>query len=270
MVYRVIAIVTAVLVAAAVVAGLLTRTVFGPGAPGLGSWVAVFLLVDAVLLVGMLERRTPLFGRIVWRGRTDKPRVALSFDDGPTEPYTSQLLAVLREHGVRATFFMLGVNVDRHPDTVRRLVADGHEIGNHTYTHAVLPLRGPRAIRRSIRLGSDAIERAAGARPRLFRAPHGFRNPWVDPVARDEGCEPVAWTLGVFDTASPGATVIRDRVARGLSNGCIVLLHDGRGTDPQADASQVVAALPGIITDARARGFRFSTVGELMADLRRP
>ena len=269
MVYRVIATVTAALVAAAMAVGLLTRAVAGPGAPGLGVWIAVFLLIDLVLLIAMLERRAPLFGRIVWRGRTDEPRVALSFDDGPNEPYTSRILDVLRDHGVKATFFMLGANVDRHPGTVRRLVGEGHEIGGHTYDHGVLPLRGPGAIRTAIRRGADAIERAAGVRPRLFRAPHGFRNPWVDRIARAEGCEPVAWTRGVFDTARPGADVIRARAAAGLSNGCIVLLHDGRGLEPHADASQVVDALAGIITDARARGFRFATVGEMMADLER-
>jgi len=270
MVYRVIAVVSAALLATAVAVGWLVRALAGPGAPGLGIWIAAALLIDGVLLVGMLERRAPLFGRIVWRGRANERRIALSFDDGPNEPVTSQLLDVLREHDVHATFFMLGANVDRHPGTVRRLIADGHEVGNHTYDHGVLPLRGPEAIRQAIRRGGDAIERASGVRPRLFRAPHGFRNPWVDRVARDEGCEPVAWTLGVFDTARPGAEVIRARVSEGLSNGCIVLLHDGRGTNPGADASQVVDALPGIIADARASGFSFATVGELMAGLRRP
>ena len=270
MVYRVMVLVTAVLVAAAVAAGLLTRALAGPGAPGLGLWIGAFLVVDVVLLVAMLERRAPLFGRIVWRGRPDEPRVALSFDDGPTEPHTSQILAVLRDHGVKATFFMLGANVDRHPGTVRRLIADGHEVGNHTYDHGVLPLKGPRAIRRAIRQGNDAVARAAGVRPALFRPPHGFRNPWVDRIARNEGCEPVAWTLGVFDTACPGSEVIRARVAAGLANGGIILLHDGRGAEPDADASQVVEALPGIIADAQARGMSFATVGQLMAGLRRP
>jgi peptidoglycan/xylan/chitin deacetylase (PgdA/CDA1 family) len=79
----------------------------------------------------------------------------------------------------------------------------------------------------------------------------------------------VAWTIGVFDTAKLGADAIRERVRAGLSNGCILLLHDRRGTEPGADASQLVAALPGIIADVRARGFGFATVGELMAGRRR-
>lgn len=268
MVYRVIALVTAACLVAAVAAHALARALAGPGAPGLAAWIAAMLIVDAVVLYAMLDRRAPLFDRIVWRGRADDPHIALSFDDGPNEPCTSQILDVLRAHGVTATFFLLGANVDRHPGAVRRLVADGHELGSHTYDHGVLPLKGPRAIRRAIRQGNDAIVRAAGVRPALFRAPHGFRNPWVNRIARDEGCEPVAWTLGVFDTAKPGADVIRERVRAGLTNGCILLLHDGRGTEPGADSSQVVAALPGIIADVRARGFGFATVGGLMAGLR--
>lgn len=268
MVYRVVALVTAACLVAAVAAHALARALAGPAAPGLQIWVAALLVADAVVLYAMLERRAPVFGRVVFRGRADDPRIALSFDDGPNEPCTSQILDVLRAHGVRATFFLLGANVDRHPGAVRRLVADGHELGSHTYDHGVLPLKGPRAIRRAIRQGNDAIVRAAGVRPALFRAPHGFRNPWVDRIARDEGCEPVAWTLGVFDTAKPGAHVLRERVRVGLSNGCILLLHDGRGTAPGADASQLVAALPGIIADVRARGFGFATVGGLMDGLR--
>jgi peptidoglycan-N-acetylglucosamine deacetylase len=269
MVYRVITVVTAALLAAAVAVGWLVRALAGPGAPGFGTWIAAFLALDVVLLVAMLERRAPIFGRLVCRGRSDDARIALSFDDGPNEPYTSQILDVLRAHDIKATFFLLGANADRHPDAVRRLVSEGHEIGSHTYDHGVLPLKGPRAIRRAIRRGNDAIARAAGVRPALFRAPHGFRNPWVDRIARAEGCEPVAWSLGVFDTARPGADAIRARVGAGLSNGCIVLLHDGRGTESHADASQLVDALPGILTDARARGFRFATVGALTAGLRR-
>jgi len=269
MVYRVIALVTAACLVAAVAAHALARALAGPGAPGLQVWVGALLIADAVVLYAMLERRAPVFGRLVSRGRADDPRFALSFDDGPNEPCTSQILDVLRADGVTATFFLLGENVDRHPDAVRRLVADGHELGSYTYDHGELPLKGPRAIRRAIRQGNDAIVRAAGLPPALFRAPHGFRNSWVDRIARDEGCEPVAWTIGVFDTAKLGADAIRERVRAGLSNGCILLLHDRRGTEPGADASQLVAALPGIIADVRARGFGFATVGELMAGRRR-
>jgi peptidoglycan/xylan/chitin deacetylase (PgdA/CDA1 family) len=263
MIYRVIALVTLAHVAAAIVVGGIARALSLATVFGMGRWIAAFLVVDAIVLYAMLERRAPVFGRILWRGAASRAVVSLTFDDGPNEPYTSRVLDVLRHANVKATFFLLGANAERYPEAVRRIVADGHELGNHTLDHAVLPLRGPRDIRSTIRSTSEVIEKICGVRPRLFRAPHGWRNPWVDRIAREEGCETVAWSLGVYDTNRPGAEVIRQRVVDGLGNGCIILLHDGRGLEPHADASQVVDALPGIIEEARRRGYLFATVSQL-------
>ncbi|MCX6538694.1 MAG: polysaccharide deacetylase family protein [Acidobacteria bacterium] len=265
MIYRVIGLVTLAHVGAALVVSRLARAFSLFPVCGVGRWIAAFLVVDAVVLYAMLERRAPVFGRIWWQGPAHRAVVSLTFDDGPNEPYTSRVLDVLRQANVKATFFLLGTNAERYPEAVRRIVADGHELGNHTVDHAVLPLRGPGHIRSTIRAASDIIEKICGVRPRLFRAPHGWRNPWVDSIARQEGCEPVAWTLGVYDTDRPGADAIRQRVVDRLANGCIILLHDGRGSEWHADASQVIDALPGIIDEAHRRGYLFATVGQLIA-----
>ena len=266
MIYRILALVTLVHLCAALVVNRVARAWSIFPVFGVGRWVAVFLVVDAVVLYAMLERRAPIFGRIWWRGSAQHAVVSLTFDDGPNEPYTSRVLDVLRHANVKATFFLLGANAERYPDAVRRIVADGHEIGNHTVDHGVLPLRGPRHIRSTIRATSDAIERICGVRPRWFRAPHGWRNPWVDSIAREEGCQPVAWSLGVYDSDRPGADVIRQRVLDGLVNGCIILVHDGRGLDQHADVSQIVEALPGIIEETRRRGYAFATLSQLAAE----
>jgi peptidoglycan/xylan/chitin deacetylase (PgdA/CDA1 family) len=212
----------------------------------------------------MLERRAPMFGRVFWKGSADDRSVALTFDDGPTEPYTSRILDILRDKGVKATFFVLGRRAESLPAIVDREVAEGHEVGNHGYDHSVLPLRGPSFTRDQIERTSAIVERAGGRRPTLFRASHGWRNPWVNREAAAAGCETVGWTLGVWDTDRPGADVIRERTRRGVEPGCILLLHDGRGLEPGADASQVVEALPQIIDDLRADGYRFATVSEMM------
>jgi peptidoglycan-N-acetylglucosamine deacetylase len=222
------------------------------------------LLLAAVALFAMLERRAPLFGRVFWHGSTGQPLIALTFDDGPTPRDTRLILDVLRAEGVPATFFVIGSRVERWPDIVAREVAEGHEIGNHGFDHRVLPLRGPAFIRDQVRRTSDAIERASGRRPAVFRASHGWRNPWVNREAARAGCATVGWTLGVWDTDRPGADVIRRRVLAGVAPGCVLLLHDGRGMDEDADASQVVEALPGIVRALKAKGFRFVTVSELM------
>jgi peptidoglycan/xylan/chitin deacetylase (PgdA/CDA1 family) len=165
---------------------------------------------------------------------------------------------------VRATFFVVGQNAEKYPNAIQRMAAEGHETGNHTYSHEVLPLKPPKVIRDEIRQTSSVIERVTGRRPALFRAPHGWRNPWVNRTARASGCTPVAWTLGVWDTDRPGAGVIVQRAVGGARNGCILLLHDGRGLEEGADSSQLIEALPRILDDLKRRGYRFVTVSEML------
>lgn len=229
-------------------------------------WIWIGVALDALLLYAIFERRAPVFGRIVSRGRPRSPAIAITFDDGPTEPYTSQILDVLRQFGARATFFVLGARAQQAPALVRRAAQEGHEIGNHTWDHAALPLRTPSAMRVTIRRTSDLVDNITGVRPRVFRAPFGWRNPWLDSAARREGCEPIAWTVGVYDTDRPGVEAIVSRAIEGFVDGSIILLHDGRSFDPEPDASQVVDALPLILREAQQRGFRLLTVSELLAE----
>jgi peptidoglycan/xylan/chitin deacetylase (PgdA/CDA1 family) len=234
--------------------------------PATHVWIWIGIAFDALFIYAVFDRRAPIFGRIISRGRPRAPAIAITFDDGPTEPYTSQILDVLRRFGARATFFVLGARAQEAPEPLRRAAREGHEIGNHTWDHAALPLRTPGALRMTIRRTSDVVENITGTRPRVFRAPFGWRNPWLDGAARREGCEPIAWTVGVYDTARPGADAIVSRAVEGFVDGSILLLHDGRSLDPNPDASQVVDALPRILREAQRRGFRLLTVSELLAE----
>ena len=229
-------------------------------------WIWIGVVLDALLLYAVFERRAPLFGRIVSRGRPRSPAIAITFDDGPAEPHhvadTRRAAAVRREGDI----FVLGARVQQAPDVVRRAAREGHEIGNHTWDHAALPLRTPSAMRVTIRRTSDAVDNITGERPRVFRAPFGWRNPWLDSAARREGCEPIAWTVGVCDTDRPGVDAIVRRAIEGFVDGSIILLHDGRSFDPEPDASQVVEALPHILREAQQRGFRLLTVSQLLAE----
>jgi peptidoglycan/xylan/chitin deacetylase (PgdA/CDA1 family) len=227
------------------------------------------LALEALLLTGIFERRAPIFGRVFWRGPRGLRAVSLTFDDGPNEPYTSRVLDILKRLGVKATFFLIGENVETCPDAARRAAAEGHELGNHGWDHGVLPLETPGRIRDQIARTNDAIRNATGARPVLFRASHGWRNPWVNGAAKGAGCRPVAWTLGVWDTDRPGAREIVRRTLRGLERGSVILLHDGRGTERGADSSQLVEALPDIVEGARAAGYRFLTLSEMIEETNR-
>jgi peptidoglycan-N-acetylglucosamine deacetylase len=266
-IWRVIGIVT--LVAAGLAEVIVRASALVPGVADASRPViyGLMMALDAVVLIAMLERRAPLFGRVFWRGPDDERRLAaITFDDGPNEVHTPRILDILRDKDVKGTFFVIGRHVERLPGIVERAASEGHEIGNHGYDHRVLPLRGPQFTRDQIGRAAVAIEAACDRRPALFRAPHGWRNPWVNREARRAACRTVAWTLGVWDTDRPGRAEIERRAARGLAPGCVLLLHDGRGMDTAADASQVVEALPSLIDTFRKNGYRLVTLSELIGE----
>ena len=214
----------------------------------------------AVAAHGALHRNSPVFGRVIGRLSTADRHIALTFDDGPNPEATPRILDTLREHGVLATFFVLGRHVDRWPSLARRIVREGHTLANHGYHHRRLHAHGPAYTRLDLRLGTQAILDATGERPRHFRAPHGFRNPWVNGVARELDQRLVGWTLGVWDTDRPGADVIATRVRDGARPGAIILLHDGDAYDAEGDRLQTAEALPLIIGHLRTAGFQFASL----------
>lgn len=209
---------------------------------------------------GTFHRNSALFGGVLGALPTHAREVALTFDDGPNPCATPHILDTLTREQVSATFFVLGRHAERWPELVDRAAREGHQLGNHGYFHRKLHTHGPAYVRRDLQLGTAAIERAAGARPRFFRAPHGFRNPWVTPIARSLGQRTVGWSLGVWDSARPGVDEIVRRTLDGIRPGGILLLHDGDGYDPDGDRMQTAHALPLIIGALRGQGYRFRTL----------
>ena len=209
---------------------------------------------------GAFHRNSPLFGPTLGRIPSDRKVVALTFDDGPNPDATPLILQTLREKGVRATFFVLGSHAERWPELVRRISAEGHQLGNHGYFHRKLQFKSPFYVSRDIRLGIRAIKRAGAPAPRLFRAPHGFRSPWTTPIASSYGERTVGWSLGVWDSDRPGADEIVRRTMEGVEPGSIILLHDGDGYNPDGDRMQTAAALPTIIDRLKEQGYEFATL----------
>ena len=209
---------------------------------------------------GAWHRNSSVFGPVLTRLPGDEPVVSITFDDGPNPRATPRILEVLRREGVRATFFVLGRHAERWPELVRRAALDGHQLGNHGYFHRKLHRRSPGYVRDDLTRGTEQIVRASGVRPRHFRAPHGFRSPWVTPIAASLGQRTVGWSLGVWDSERPGAGVIAERTLAGMHAGSILLLHDGDGYDPDGDRLQTAEALPAILDGLRGRGFRFTTL----------
>jgi peptidoglycan/xylan/chitin deacetylase (PgdA/CDA1 family) len=218
----------------------------------------------ALLAHGALVPNSPLFGPVVGRGPRQRV-LYLTFDDGPN-PYTTEpIVRFLQREQVPATFFMVGRHVEQFPRVARLVAHAGFGVGNHTHTHTRLALAGPARTAWEVATAHAVIMQATGVTPRHFRAPHGYRNPFLRRILAGRGYQVFGWTLGVWDTARPGSAVIRRRVAEGISPGAILLLHDGDGTNPRGDRGQTAAALPDILADCRAMGYQFASLDGLSA-----
>lgn len=199
----------------------------------------------------------------VRRGTAGRGIVALTFDDGPHPEITTRVLDALAAAGARATFFMVGENALRHPDLVRRTVAEGHALGVHTLSHRHAWITTPSWLRREMTLGADAIRTAAqGASPLWFRPPWGAFNAETRRAAARLGLRIALWSCDAGDWL-PGATsaAIAARVGRGLSDGAIIDLHDG-GRTPRG-CMAMADALPAILTEIRAAGLQAVHLGEM-------
>jgi polysaccharide deacetylase family sporulation protein PdaB len=232
----------------------------------LGLWTAVLgILIGFFLTLSAVLPGNQVFGRVVVEGTTEHKLVALTFDDGPYPPYTSQILDILKEYEVPATFFLIGKNAEKHPELVRRIANEGHQVGNHTYSHIDL-LKVERAeMVREIEKAGRVIAAITGEAPRVVRPPHGFRDPAVLEVMRKRGMKVVEWSVMSRDWTNPGVDVIVERTVSKVRNGSVILLHDGDGIARAASRAQTVEATRHIIRELLAKGFTFVPVNEILA-----
>jgi len=188
----------------------------------------------------------------------------LTFDDGPNIAFTSQLLRILSNYGVKATFFLVGENIMRAPDMVKRILEEGHSIGNHSFNHSTLILRGKRYIITQVEKCEDIIISTGGKKPYLFRFPHGFRDFRSIRIVRGLGYKIVSWSVMPMDWLSIDAEKIERYVISNTSDGDIILLHDGYEVKPAPDRSQMMKALPHIIEGLKKRGFTFKRLEDVI------
>jgi peptidoglycan-N-acetylglucosamine deacetylase len=221
---------------------------------------ALGVAIAGALTHGAFYPNSPIFGPVVSHLRTRDRIVALTFDDGPNPDATPAILDALAVRGIKAAFFVLGRHAERWPALVRRTAEEGHTICNHGYHHRKLHLKSPRYVRDDLELGTRAIIDACGVRPGFFRAPHGFRSPWVTAIAASLGQRTVGWSRGVWDSARPGVEVIAERTVRAVRPGAILLLHDGDGYDPLGDRGQTARAVPLLADRIRDLGFEFASL----------
>lgn len=225
---------------------------------------AVAATLATVASVGM-RPDSQLFGRTLVAGN-DPDELALTYDDGPNDRSTPELLEVLDRHNVRATFFLIGRYVRQCPRLVRELHAAGHLVGNHTMTHPFLANKGAASIKEELSRCNALLEDTLGAPVRYFRAPFGARRPAVLRCARELGLEPVQWNAQGNDWEPIGVAAILRRLERGMrkardrGRGSNILLHDGFDQCMGWDRSDSLRATDLLLGKALGAGMRAVTV----------
>lgn len=219
--------------------------------------IAAAVLLAAVLLVrGSASVRASWYLRMRCRARRAGRRVALTFDDGPDPQRTPAVLDLLARQGVRATFFVVGARAEAHPELVRRMVAEGHVVGNHSYTHSWrFPLRSLGRTVEELRRTGEVLHRITGRQPRLFRPPFGVTNPTIARAVRRLGLDPVGWSIRSLDTMGQSPERVAARILRRLHPGAVILLHD------RCAGSERLVGL--LVEGLRSRGLEPVTLPEL-------
>jgi peptidoglycan/xylan/chitin deacetylase (PgdA/CDA1 family) len=189
---------------------------------------------------------------------THAPYLAMTFDDGPSAEYTPRLLDMLKARHIKATFFLVGKNVQAHPELVRRIIAEGHEVGNHTWDHPQLSKLSDEQATNEIEKTQDAIRAACGVTPTLLRPPYGALNkPEHIWIPRELKLNVIYWTVDTEDWKRPGAAAITERVLTGAKPGAIILQHDIH--------PQTIDAMPAALDGLVAKGYHLVTVSQLIA-----
>nr|WP_232834328.1 polysaccharide deacetylase family protein [Rhodoferax ferrireducens] len=190
--------------------------------------------------------------------------IALTIDDGPDPGVTPQVLELLARHGVRATFFVIGAQAERHPELCRDIVRAGHAVENHTQRHRHnFALMGLKGITQELQAAQATLTAITGQRPLFFRAPAGFRNPFLDPVLSRLGLQLVSWSVRGFDTRVGDAGQVTAKLLAGLRPGAILLLHDGNAARTATSQPVILEVLPALLDAAATRQLRFVTLRQV-------
>ncbi len=215
-------------------------------------------------LIALLLAAVPTFAEeggaaTIYRKGSAVGKIALTFDDGPHPTYTQEILSILKEYGVRATFFVVGENARSYPTLVQQIADEGHEIGNHTDSHAFLRDLTLASMCKEVTAASDTIEEITGTRPHLFRPPGGSYSDSKVQTLADMGYVSVLWSKDTRDWTCPGVDQVISAALENVGDGEIILFHDFNGR-----SSPTPAALRAIIPELLSRGYSLVTVSELL------
>jgi len=201
------------------------------------------------------------YNGMIYMGPSNKKVIALTFDDGPEDVYTPQILNILRDKNVKATFFVMGQQVRAYPDLMKQIHSEGHAIGNHTWNHPDIRTLTDSQLIQTVQSTSDEIEKVTGVKTNLFRPPYGAINDNQINTLNGLGYRSISWTIDSYDWSGANANVILSRVNVRAVPGGIVLLHNFKD---QRKLDGMIEALPIMIDNLRAQGYEFVTIPELL------
>lgn len=203
---------------------------------------------------------------IIKKGNEDEKIIALTFDDGPDEVFTPQVLDILKKNDVKATFFLVGENLKQNKEIVKRQFEEGHEIGNHTYTHINVAKSGYDKVYEEITKTQEEIKEIIGVEPKLFRPPYRAMSRHMCDIVKNKNMNIILWSnLDPRDWSNPGVYSIVNTIESKVGNGNIILLHDYNNL--RNSKSQTIQALESVIPYLKEQGYKFVTISELIENL---
>lgn len=226
--------------------------------------VALFIIVGGFCVFfdqAILTRRGTIY-----RVKTDKKRVLLTFDDGPSPEWTPQVLAELKQENIKAVFFMVGHHVQKYPEIARQVADEGHTIGNHGYAHSVMLYYTPAEIEEEIKYTEHVIRKITGQTTKYFRPPKAWLRRKIKEKIKSMGYETILWSLNSKDWVSFNHKLIVKYISKNIRNGDILLFHDSGNVSKTEGGTrrQTVKSISLLARTLREKGFKFVSIEELI------
>jgi peptidoglycan-N-acetylglucosamine deacetylase len=243
------------LISAIVLAGMAGVTFFRP--VPIWLFIGIVIAAAALMVYGSISVQAGFYLKSVCTGNTGEPAIAISFDDGPDEKITPAVLDILKKHNVKAAFFVMGSKAARYPEIIRRIDAEGHIIGGHSFSHHFFfDLFGAAKMKKELKTTEDMLRQITGKKTRFFRPPYGVTNPALAKAVKAMNYLSIGWSLKSKDTVIHDEKAVIDRLRNKLRRGDIVLFHDNRPT--------VLNVLDAFITHVEDRQYRIDRLDKLI------
>lgn len=221
-------------------------------------YLLLFVVYSLIVFLGCYYVGSNFFIKIVCKADTDKKEIAISFDDGPAENYTKKILTILNAENVKATFFCIGNRIAGNEAALKRICADGHIIGNHSYSHHFwFDMYSAKKMQEDLKQMDAEMERVTGLKPKLFRPPYGVTNPNLAKAIKNGGYTPVGWSVRSMDTVIKDGKKLLAKINEGIKPGAVFLFHDTSKT--------TLDVLPEFLQEVKKRGYNIIPLDKLLA-----